>query len=385
MTKARGFLISAPSSGTGKTTVTLGLLRAFRDRGNAVQPYKSGPDYIDPAFHRFASGRASYNLDTWAMGAGVLQGVIETSTDADMVIAEGSMGLFDGVATRGASGYGASAETARRMGWPVVLVLDVSGQAQSAAATALGVQAGYREINLNVGCPSDRVQSGCFGAVLMKTPQLVADCVRAMQDAATVEVTVKCRIGVDEQEPRDILPVFLEKIRTAGCQRVTIHARKAWLKGLSPKENRDIPPLDYELVHEMKRAFGDMHISLNGGIASLDAALEHLDRGLDGVMVGRAAYHQPSDILAAADARVYGVGAARDPFDVVQQMLPYIEEQMAQGARLHQISRHMLGLFAGRPGARAWRRALSEGAVRDGAGPEVMLKALDHVAPLAEV
>ncbi|WP_353401683.1 tRNA dihydrouridine(20/20a) synthase DusA [Pseudophaeobacter arcticus] len=262
---------------------------------------------------------------------------------------------------------------------PVALQLGGSDPVELGQAAQLGARAGYDEINLNCGCPSDRVQSGAFGAVLMQSPDLVAECVAEMRAKVAVEITVKCRIGVDEQEPRDILPVFLEKIRAAGCQRVTIHARKAWLKGLSPKENRDIPPLDYDLVHEMKRAFGDMHISLNGGIASLDAAIEHLDRGLDGVMVGRAAYHQPSDILAAADARVYGIGAARDPFDVVQQMLPYIEDQMVQGARLHQISRHMLGLFAGRPGARAWRRVLSEGASRPGSGPDLVLQAMQQV------
>lgn len=262
---------------------------------------------------------------------------------------------------------------------PVALQLGGSDPVELGQAAQLGARAGYDEINLNCGCPSDRVQSGAFGAVLMQSPDLVAECIAEMRAKVAVEVTVKCRIGVDAQEPRDILPVFLEKIRAAGCQRVTIHARKAWLKGLSPKENRDIPPLDYDLVHEMKRAFGDMHISLNGGIASLDAALEHLDRGLDGVMVGRAAYHQPSDILAAADARVYGVDAVRDPFDVVQQMLPYIEDQMAQGTRLHQISRHMLGLFAGRPGARAWRRVLSEGASRPGSGPDLVLQAMQQV------
>ncbi len=262
---------------------------------------------------------------------------------------------------------------------PVALQLGGSDPVELGLAAQLGARAGYDEINLNCGCPSDRVQSGAFGAVLMQSPDLVAECVAEMRAKVAVEITVKCRIGVDEQEPRDILPVFLEKIRAAGCQRVTIHARKAWLKGLSPKENRDIPPLEYDLVHEMKRAFGDMHISLNGGIATLDAALDHLDRGLDGVMVGRAAYHQPSDILAAADARVYGRGEVRDPFDVVLQMLPYIEEQMGQGARLHQISRHMLGLFSGRPGARAWRRLLSEGASRAGAGPELVLQAMQQV------
>ncbi|WP_083097150.1 tRNA dihydrouridine(20/20a) synthase DusA [Pseudophaeobacter leonis] len=263
---------------------------------------------------------------------------------------------------------------------PVALQLGGSAPEELSRAAQLGAQAGYDEININCGCPSDRVQSGAFGAILMQSPDLVAECVAEMRARVEVEVTVKCRIGVDEQEPREILPLFLEKIRAAGCQRVTIHARKAWLKGLSPKENRDIPPLDYELVHEMKAAFSDMHISLNGGIATLDAAVEHLDRGLDGVMVGRAAYHQPTDILAAADLRVFGTGAVRDPFEVVLEMLPYIEQQLSDGARLHQITRHMLGLFAGRPGARAWRRRLSEEANRPGSGPELVQQALDLVA-----
>jgi tRNA-dihydrouridine synthase A len=263
---------------------------------------------------------------------------------------------------------------------PVALQLGGSDPVELAQAAQFGAEAGYDEINLNCGCPSDRVQSGAFGAVLMQSPDLVADCVAEMRAKVDVEVTVKCRIGVDEQDPREILPVFLEKIRAAGCQRVTIHARKAWLKGLSPKENRDIPPLDYDLVHEMKRDFADMHISLNGGINSLDEAVAQLDLGLDGVMVGRAAYHQPADILAAADMRVFGAESRSDPFEVVMQMLPYIEVQMGQGARLHQITRHMLGLFAGRPGARAWRRCLSEGASRPGAGPELVQEALSRVA-----
>ncbi len=268
---------------------------------------------------------------------------------------------------------------------PVALQLGGSDPEELAHAARLGAEAGYDEINLNCGCPSDRVQSGTFGAVLMKDPARVADCVAAMGEAVSVDVTVKCRIGVDEQEPRDVLPDFLDKIQKAGCRRVTIHARKAWLQGLSPKENRDIPPLHYDLVHQMKVDFADIHISINGGITSLDEAQTHLDAGLDGVMIGRAAYHQPSDILSEADMRIYQSGNARDPIEVARQMVPYIEQHLVNGGRLHQITRHMLGLFAGRPGARAWRRALSEGAVRDGAGPEVMLKALDHVAPLAEV
>ena len=263
---------------------------------------------------------------------------------------------------------------------PVALQLGGSEPGELAEAARLGAEAGYDEINLNCGCPSDRVQSGAFGAVLMKTPELVADCVAAMAEAVAVEVTVKCRIGVDDQQPEEVLPGFLEKIRAAGCQRVTVHARKAWLQGLSPKENRDIPPLDYDLVHRMKVEFPDLHISINGGIASLVAAQAHLDQGLDGVMIGRAAYHQPADILSAADPVIYGCGEVRDAVAVVHRMLPYIEAHLSAGARLHQITRHMLGLFAGRPGARAWRRILSEGANRPGAGPDLVLEALAQVS-----
>lgn len=262
---------------------------------------------------------------------------------------------------------------------PVALQLGGSDPAELAEAARLGAQAGYDEINLNCGCPSDRVQSGAFGAVLMQTPELVADCVAAMREAVEVEVTVKCRIGVDEQEPEQVLPDFLEKIREAGCRRVTIHARKAWLQGLSPKENRDIPPLDYNLVHRMKAAFPDLHVSINGGIATLAEAKAHLDQGLDGVMVGRAAYHQPADVLCAADPEIYGIGAASNPADAVRQMLPYIEACLTGGAKLNQITRHMLGLFAGKPGARQWRRMLSEGACRAGAGPDLVLEALAQV------
>ncbi|WP_108860286.1 tRNA dihydrouridine(20/20a) synthase DusA [Ruegeria sp. Alg231-54] len=268
---------------------------------------------------------------------------------------------------------------------PVALQLGGSDPEEVSQAARLGAQAGYDEINLNCGCPSDRVQSGTFGAVLMKDPARVADCVAAMRDAVDVDVTVKCRIGVDDQNPEQVLPEFLQAIHAAGCRRVTIHARKAWLQGLSPKENRDIPPLDYDLVHRMKAAFPDLHISINGGITSLEQAKAQLDAGLDGVMIGRAAYHQPTDILAQADAMIFGSRQVADPIDVVHKMVPYVENHLAGGGRLHQITRHMLGLFAGRPGARAWRRSLSEGAVHDGAGPEVMLRALDSIAPLAEV
>lgn len=266
---------------------------------------------------------------------------------------------------------------------PVALQLGGSDPDELAAATKLGAEAGYDEINLNVGCPSDRVQSGTFGAVLMKTPELVADCVQAMQEATRVEVTVKCRIGVDDQEPQDVLPDFINKMQVSGVKRISIHARKAWLQGLSPKENRDIPPLDYPLVYQMKRDFPDLHLSINGGIATLAEAQTHLSEGMDGVMIGRAAYHNPSDVLSTADRAIYGAGDDTDPVQVVHQMLPYIEDHLAKGGKLNQVTRHMLGLFAGKPGARAWRRYLSEHATKPGAGPETVLAALQHVTQAA--
>ena len=266
---------------------------------------------------------------------------------------------------------------------PVALQLGGSDPAELAEAAQMGAAAGYGEINLNCGCPSDRVQSGCFGAVLMENPALVADCVAAMRAAVGAEVTVKCRIGVDDQDPEVVLPEFLERIAGAGCERVIIHARKAWLAGLSPKENRDIPPLDYGLVLRMKERFPDLHVSINGGITSLDQVKQFLADGLDGVMIGRTAYHDPSSVLGAADPEIYGTGAARSPEEAVQAMLPYIAAHLAAGGKLHQITRHMLGLFAGRPGARGWRRALSEGAHRPGAGVDLVESALAGVVDLA--
>ncbi|MCB1337315.1 MAG: tRNA dihydrouridine(20/20a) synthase DusA [Maritimibacter sp.] len=264
---------------------------------------------------------------------------------------------------------------------PVAVQLGGSDPAELAAATELCVARGYREINLNVGCPSDRVQSGTFGAVLMKTPGLVADCVRAMQDAAGgAEVTVKCRIGVDDQEPAEVLPEFLGRIAAAGVRRATIHARKAWLQGLSPKQNREVPPLDYPLVHAMKRAFPEMHLSINGGIATLDEARAQLAAGMNGVMIGRAAYHSPAEVLLGADAVIFGrAPSGRSAHDVARAMLPYVEAHLANGGKVHDVTRHMLGLFAGRPGARAWRRVLSEGASRPGVGPELVEQALAQV------
>ena len=267
---------------------------------------------------------------------------------------------------------------------PVALQLGGSDPRQLAEAARIAADRGYDEVNLNCGCPSDRVQSGSFGAVLMETPALVADCVSAMIDAVDIPVTVKCRIGVDDQVPEVVLPEFLSRIVAAGVERVAIHARKAWLQGLSPKENRDIPPLDYGLVFEMKQLFPHLHISVNGGIESLDAAEEFLAGGLDGVMIGRAAYHSPAEILLEADARIFGDPTHRSAEDVVHLMLPYIEAHLTtEGGRLNQITRHMLGLFQGRPGARHWRRHLSEAAHRKDAGPEVVLQALSHITDLA--
>ncbi|WP_210877239.1 tRNA dihydrouridine(20/20a) synthase DusA [Roseovarius autotrophicus] len=267
---------------------------------------------------------------------------------------------------------------------PVALQLGGSDPAELAQAAKLGAEAGYGEINLNCGCPSDRVQSGTFGAVLMTQPALVAECCAAMIDAQPREVTVKCRIGVDDQDPEEILPEFLSRIVAAGVTRVIVHARKAWLQGLSPKDNREIPPLDYGLVQRMKMLFPNLHVSINGGVTSLDEAEALLGSGLDGVMVGRAAYHQPADILCAADRRIFGApGPDSTAEGAVRAMLPYIEGHLMAGGRLNQITRHMLGLFAGRPGARGWRRMLSEGAVRPGAGPELVEAALAEVVRAA--
>lgn len=260
---------------------------------------------------------------------------------------------------------------------PVALQLGGSDPNELAKAARLGFAAGYDEINLNVGCPSDRVQTGAFGAVLMKDAGLVAECCAAMIAAQPADVTVKCRIGVDDQIPEDILPEFIARVAASGVNRFIIHARMAWLQGLSPKENRDIPPLNYPLVQQMKEVFPSLHLSVNGGITSLEQARGFLDAGLDGVMVGRAAYHQPADLLCSAD-RVIFESAMPDTTaeDAVRAMLPYIEAHLSAGGRLHQITRHMLGLFSGRPGARAWRRMLSEGATVSGAGPELVEQAL---------
>jgi tRNA-dihydrouridine synthase A len=261
---------------------------------------------------------------------------------------------------------------------PVALQLGGSEPAQLAEAARIGEQWGYDEINLNCGCPSDRVQSGRFGACLMAEPVLVARLVGAMREAVRIPVTVKSRIAIDEMEEWPTLERFVREISGAGCTRFIVHARKAWLQGLSPKENRDVPPLRYELVHRLKAEFPHLDISINGGIRSLDVAAEQL-RHVDGVMIGRAAYENPY-LLAEADRRFFGSQEpAPERHAVVEAMLPYMEERLKQGAPLSAITRHMLGLFQGLPGARAWRRHLSENVHKRGAGPEVVRAALAMV------
>ncbi len=268
---------------------------------------------------------------------------------------------------------------------PLAAQLGGSDPHELAQAARICADEGFDEVNLNIGCPSDRVQSGCFGAVLMLQPELVAECAAAMIAASPVPVTVKCRIGVDDQDPEAVLPDFLEKLSAAGVTRFAIHARKAWLQGLSPKKNRDIPPLDYALVHAMKAQFPQLHLSINGGVASLAEAKKHLGAGIDGVMIGRAAYHAPCDVLLRVDAEIFGQPSPRSSEDIVTAMIPYIEAHLASGGRLHAITRHMLGMFNGRPGARAWRRILSEQSRAPGAGPHVLTQALAALADAGEL
>jgi tRNA dihydrouridine synthase A len=256
---------------------------------------------------------------------------------------------------------------------PLALQLGGSDPVQLAQAARMGAQAGYAEINLNVGCPSDRVQSGRFGACLMREPQLVGDCVKAMRDAVAVPVTVKCRIGVDDQDAYADLQHFTEIMLASGVEVLVVHARKAWLQGLSPKENREVPPLDYARVYRLKREFPQLQVIINGGISSVAQIEVHLAH-LDGVMLGRAAYHEPF-LLARIETALYGTplpGRA----EVLRGMRPYVEAELRRGTALKHISRHLLGLYQGEPGARAFRRVLSEGAHLPGAGWALLEQAL---------
>ncbi|WHA39831.1 tRNA dihydrouridine(20/20a) synthase DusA [Agrobacterium larrymoorei] len=261
---------------------------------------------------------------------------------------------------------------------PVALQLGGSDPAKLAEAVRIAADYGYDEFNINVGCPSDRVQSGTFGACLMREPETVAASVSAMKAVANVPVTVKCRIGVDDQEPETVLPDFIARMVQAGADAVWIHARKAWLQGLSPKENREVPPLDYDLAYRMKQENPDLFIGINGGITDLDQAEEHL-KHMDGVMLGRAAYHNTS-ILADVDHRIYGEAPAeRDWASLRDAMMAYAEDYIANGGRLNHVTRHMVGLFQGLPGARRFRQILSSDATKPGAGTEVIAAAFGAV------
>ncbi len=266
---------------------------------------------------------------------------------------------------------------------PVVLQLGGSEPALLAAAARHGVDAGFDEINLNCGCPSDRVQAGRFGACLMREPALVAECVAAMRAAVPVPITVKCRIGVDDMDDDAGLREFVDTVAAAGCSTFVVHARKAWLKGLSPKQNREVPPLDYVRVARLKAERPELSIVLNGGIETPDDALAHL-ACFDGVMLGRTAYHDPY-VLAVLDARIFG-GVPITRHEALRALRPHVQAHLAEGGHLAQVTRHVLGLFQGLPGARPWRRALSEGAHRPGAGWHLVEQAVAQVAaahPLA--
>ena len=261
---------------------------------------------------------------------------------------------------------------------PVALQLGGSDPGDLATAAKIGEDFGYDEINLNVGCPSDRVKDGRFGACLMAEPALVADGVAAMKRAVDIPVTVKCRIGIDDQDPEIALDVVARGVVSAGADALVVHARKAWLNGLSPKENRDIPPLDYDRVYRLKAALPDVPIIINGGIGSVVEAARHLDH-VDGVMLGRAAYQEPWRLLDV-DPKLFGEAAPYVTMkDVFEAMFPYIEAQLAQGAKLHSMTRHFVGAFHGVPGARAFRRHLAENGVRPGAGIDVLRDAIARV------
>ena len=261
---------------------------------------------------------------------------------------------------------------------PVAVQLGGSDPALLAQAARICADFGYDEINLNVGCPSDRVQGGNFGACLMREPQLVAECVAAMKGAVTLPVTVKCRIGVDDQDPEEALDTLADAVLAAGCDGLIVHARKAWLNGLSPRENRDIPPLDYDRVRRLKARLPHVPVALNGGLESLAQGQSEAE-GLDGIMLGRAAYHSP-ELLAEVDPVLHGVAAPHaDTFAALEAFEPYIARHLEAGGRLSDITRHMLGLFGGKKGARIFRRRLSTEAIIPGAGIEVLRGAVEEV------
>ncbi len=265
---------------------------------------------------------------------------------------------------------------------PVALQLGGSNPRDLAESARIGEGFGYDEINLNVGCPSDRVKDGRFGACLMAEPQLVAECVTAMKQAVKIPVTVKCRIGIDDQDPEAALDTLSRAVIAAGADALVVHARKAWLNGLSPKENRDIPPLDYNRVYRLKKALPDVPVIINGGIPTVAVAKEHLAH-VDGAMLGRAAYHEPWRLLSV-DPELFGEPSPHATMhEAIEALMPYIERQLASGTRLHSITRHLVGAFHGVPGARAFRRYLAENCTRAGAGTDSLRAALDLVDPHA--
>ena len=288
--------------------------------------------------------------------------------------------LYTEMVTTGAILYGDPARQLRfnSQEHPVALQLGGSEPQELAQCVRIAQDYGYDEINLNVGCPSERVQKGAFGACLMAEPQLIAECVSAMQAAVAIPITVKNRIGIDDQEDYADLHHFIDTVSQAGCQTFIIHARKAWLKGLSPKENREIPPLRYDLVYQIKQAFPTLEIIINGGITTLEQCQQHLQH-VDGVMVGREAYHNPW-LLAQVDPLLYGTPAPLESRQAaLLAMLPYVQAQLDAGVPLGHISRHLLGLFQGMPGARAFRRLISENAHKPDAGVKLLRDALAKI------
>jgi tRNA-dihydrouridine synthase A len=259
---------------------------------------------------------------------------------------------------------------------PVALQLGGCDPAELAKATRIGTAAGYAEINLNVGCPSDRVKNGSFGACLMLKPQLVADCVRSMRDATHLPVTVKCRIGIDDRDDYEFFSEFVEAVAPAGIDALIVHARAAILAGLSPKQNREIPPLKHEFVHRLKRERPQLCVVLNGGLADGAAAERHLGEGVDGIMLGRAAYHRPVLLAELEQSLINPAWPIPEPWQIIERMVPYAKACAQRGMRLHSITRHMHGVMAGREGARAWRRFLSEVAAQPEAAPETLFSAL---------
>ncbi len=289
------------------------------------------------------------------------------------------VGLYTEMITAAAIHHGDAQRLLRFDGseHPVAIQLGGSDPTLMTAAAVAAESAGYDEININVGCPSDRVQSGQFGACLMAKPALVADCFRAMATEVDVPITIKTRIGIDDDDSYEYLRQFVDPLVDAGCKTFVVHARIAILAGLSPKQNRSVPPLNYERVYQLKRDLPELNVVLNGGVSSADQVRDVLQH-VDGVMIGRQAYHEPY-FLAELEQRFMGQPELPDRRAIVERMFPYIEKELANGERLNRITRHMLGLFAGQPGARAWRRTISENAHKPDAGPEVLRAALASI------